>query len=264
MWRWRPPKGVQLNKQWYCSLSCFEQGAAELLGKMNLKVNRGRTIRYRLPLGLLLLSKGLISAQHLQDALKAQRESQRGRLGDWLREQGLVNEDQVTGALGVQWGLPVFHLAQSPGFAECAEMAPLSILEAARMVIVHHMPTSRTVYVAFSDGIDFPALRTLEQMLDCSTQPCVIGDSEMREALDAVRQMVRTPETVIECPHAPRELAVTIREWAESNHAIEVRAALAPECLWVRMENDASTGDLLFRLQESPQEAGEPQAIPAV
>jgi hypothetical protein len=90
-------------------------------------VDQTRSVRYRLPLGLLLLSKGIITGAHLQEALKAQRDSQKGRLGEWLRQQGIVTEEQVTAALSMQWGIPVFHLAQTAGFAECASMTPLPI-----------------------------------------------------------------------------------------------------------------------------------------
>lgn len=222
-----------------------------MFSRLNLKASRGRAIRYRLPLGLLLLSKGLISAEHLQDALKAQKESQKGRLGDWLRNHGILTEEQLTGALGVQWGLPVFHLAQSAGFAECAAMAPVHLMEASRMALVHYMPTSRNLYVAFSDGIDFPALRALEQMIDCSTQPCVIGETEMDEALDAVRRLPRPSEMVLDVPCAPKNLAEATREWAESNKADEVRAVVASESLWVRLQNSTVAGHLLFKLPEA-------------
>ncbi|MGH9350854.1 MAG: hypothetical protein ACRD2G_01620 [Terriglobia bacterium] len=254
LWRWRRPPGIRLNDAWYCSLECFEQGALELFSQLNLKASRGRAIRYRLPLGLLLLSKGLISAEHLQDALKAQKESQKGRLGDWLRQHGILTEEQLTGALGVQWGLPVFHLAQSSGFAECAAMAPVHLMEASRMALVHYMPTSRNLYVAFSDGIDFAALRALEQMIECSTQPCVIGETEMEEALDAMRRMPRPSETVLDGDCAPKSLATTTREWAESNKADQVRAVVASESLWVRLESSSLTGHLLFKLPEAVPE----------
>ncbi|MGH9395860.1 MAG: hypothetical protein ACRD18_03280 [Terriglobia bacterium] len=238
-------------------MECFEAGAAELFSRFSLKADRGRSTRYRLPLGLLLLSKGLITGQHLQDALKAQRESQTGRLGEWLRQERIVTEEQVTAALGVQWGLPVFHLAESMGFAECAVMAPLQIMEASRMALVHYMPTSRKLYVAFSDGIDFAALRALEQILECDTQPCVIGETEMVEALDQTRRMPRPSETVIECPRTPQELAATTREWLESNKAEQARVAPSSEYVWVRIESSSRTGHLLFHLREA-----QPEVIP--
>jgi hypothetical protein len=242
------PKGLWLNKAWYCSTDCFEQGATDIFSRFNLKVDRGRSIRYRVPLGLMLVSKGIITAQHVQEALKAQRDSNAGRLGEWLRQQGIVTEGQITAALGVQWGIPVFHLAQSAGFAECARMIPLKMMEESRMALVHYLPTSRSLYVAFSDGIDFAALRALEQMLDCHTQPCVIGESEMAEALRAVRGMERPSETLLDCPRDSAKLAATTREWVESNQAAQVRAVLSSEHVWVRLENSSLVGHLLFRL----------------
>lgn len=220
---------------------------------MDLKAARSKQNRYRMPLGLLMLSKGLITNEHLQEALKVQRESQRGRLGDWLRQLGMVTEDQLTSALGMQWGYPVFHLAQSPGFAECAAMVPLPVLEASCMAPVHYLPHSRTLYVAFSDGIDFAALRGLEQMLECSTQPCVIGESEMSEALDEIRRLPRPSETVLECPCEPQKLASTTRDWAQSNAAERVRATTCSEYLWIRIENTSNSGHLLVRLLEAAQ-----------
>jgi hypothetical protein len=116
------------------------------------------------------------------------------------------------------------------------------------MALIHHLPASRALYVAFSDGIDFTALRALEQILEYKTQPCVIGESEMEEALEAIRQMQRVSETVLDCPRDPAKLAATIREWTESNDADLVRAALCSKHLWVRLENSSLVGHLLFRL----------------
>lgn len=253
----RKPKGVWLNKSWYCCMACFEDGAEDLFSHFSLKADQGRSTRYRLPLGLLLLSKGLISGQHLQEALMAQKESQKGRLGEWLRHKGFVTEEQVTAALGVQWGLPVFHLTESAGFAECAMMAPLRIMEASRMALVHYMPVSRKLYVAFSDGIDFAALRALEQVLECDTQPCVIGETEMSEALDQVRSMPRPAETVLDCPASARDIALTTREWLESNRSERVRVAPSSEYIWLRIESGDQAGHLLFQLP-----ALQPELVP--
>ncbi|MGH9327444.1 MAG: hypothetical protein ACRD2B_12275 [Terriglobia bacterium] len=248
--RLRRPKGIWFNKKWYCSLECLEEGTASVFSRFNLKNERNPPARYRLPLGLLMLSKGLISSEHLQQTLKAQRESQRGRFGEWLRTLGIVTEDQLTAMLGMQWGYPVFHLAQSPGFSECANMVPLHILEFSRMAPVHVLPISRTLYIAFSDGIDFSALRGLEQMLDYGTQPCVIGDAEMTEALEAIGRMDRPSEIVIDCPSSAHELAHVTRDWAASNHAEHIRAVNCPGCLWVRIDNASVIGHLIFKFQE--------------
>lgn len=247
--RWRQPKGIWLNKRWYCGLDCFEQGAASEFSQLNLKPERDRSIRYRLPLGLLMVSKGLLSREGMQEALKAQRESQKGRFGEWLLQLGIVTEEQLTAALGMQWGCPVFHLAQSPGFNECAEMIPLCVMETSRMTPVHFMPTSRKLYVAFSDGIDFSVLRAIEQVLDCSTQPCVISESEMATTYEVVRQMDRSLETQLECPDDFRDLAREVREWVETNRAEQVRAANCPGCFWVKIASPRAVGHLVFQFR---------------
>ncbi|MCL5670819.1 MAG: hypothetical protein M1423_05910, partial [Acidobacteria bacterium] len=177
---------------------------------------------------------------------------QKGRFGEWLLQLGIVTEEQLTTALGMQWGCPVFHLAESPDFNECALIVPLYIMEAARMAPVHFLPASRTLYIAFADGIDFSTLRSIEQMLDCSTQPCVIGESAMSAAHEAIRQMDRPSEIILDCPRDFHDLAREVRDWAESNQAEQVRAVTCPECIWVRIESSAVAGHLLFRI-ESPQ-----------
>jgi hypothetical protein len=70
----------------------------------------------------------------------------------------------------------------------------------------------------------------------------------MKEALDAVREMSRPSETVLDCPRDSAKLAATTREWAESNEAEQVRAVLSSEHVWVRLESASMVGHLLFRL----------------
>jgi len=262
--RWRRPKGIWLNQRWYCGPECFEQGAVEEFSRINLRSERSKPIRYRLPLGLLMLSRGFISSHHMQEALKAQRESQRGRFGEWLIQLGIITEEQLTTALGMQWGCPVFHPGQSTGISESALMVPLYAMETARMSPVHFLPPSRTLYVAFCDGIDFSILRSIEQMLDCRTQPCVISQREMAAAHEEIRRMDRPSETVLDCPRNFRDLAREVREWAETNQAERVGAVTCPECLWVRIEGPAATGHLLFRFQAAQPKAATSPALQAI
>jgi hypothetical protein len=91
-----------------------------------------RPRQHRIPLGLVLLSRGFIDNQRLQAALQAQRQSRKGRVGEWLMQLGAVNEAQVTMALAIQWSCPVFPLERHHRFIECAGMVPLPILSRAK------------------------------------------------------------------------------------------------------------------------------------
>lgn len=253
--RWWRPKGIWLNKKWYCSPECFEQGAVAEFSRINLRGGRSRPVHYRLPLGLLMLSKGFITRQDMEDALRAQRESQRGRIGEWLLHLGTVTEEQLTTALGMQWGCPVFHITETTTLNDCATMVPLYAMETARMVPVHYVAAKRTLYVAFSECIDFSTLRSLEQMLNCSTQPCVISQSEMEAAHERIRRMDRPSEMVLDFPSDVHDLAQEVRRWTESNDADRVGAVACPGCLWVRIESSEVRGHLVFRLQEAQSPA---------
>lgn len=125
------------------------------------------------------------------------------------------------------------------------------------MAPIHYKPESRSLYVAFSEGLDFGTLRALEQVLECTAQACVISESEMTEALNAIRRAPRPGETVADCPRSAKALARMTREWVEANSPEDVRVALASKFIWVRSESGASPAHLLFRLPE-PQ----PDVIP--
>src|SRR5262249_3935740 len=158
--------------RWCCSPECFEQALTAAVTQLLQSKPRVPTMTHRTPLGLLMLSRGMVDNEQLKQALKAQKESGTGRVGEWLRHLGAVTEDQVTQILGVQWSIPVFPLNQSRRFLECAQLVPFPLLEMAEMVPVHHIPINQHLYVAFIDRINYSALYTLEKMLECHTEPC--------------------------------------------------------------------------------------------
>ncbi len=107
------PRGHSLDGRWYCSSECFEQALASAI-RQSLPVSaRPPAKAHRVPLGLLMLSRGLVDDEQLKRALKAQKDSGSGRVGEWLRHIGAVTEEQVTQILGLQWSIPVFPLSQS-------------------------------------------------------------------------------------------------------------------------------------------------------
>jgi hypothetical protein len=212
--------------------------------------------RHRVPLGLLLLSKGVIDDHTLRAALNAQQESGQGRLGDWLRRLGAATEDQITKALSVQWSCPVFPLEKHPRFLECAGLVPLPILEAARMALAHYQPKSGSLYVAFADGIDHSALRALEQMFDCRTEACIARESALRQALQQIRNFSRPPEIVIDRLGDPVEIAHEVCRYAEDSKTNEVRVVSCDDYIWARLGGTDKPTSLLFRITGRPVSSG--------
>src|SRR5579884_3507080 len=96
--RWRS-LGVCLREKWFCGPRCLlpalEHSIRELLPLAEPPLRRA----HRVPIGLLLLRRGVISQAQLREALTLQQKHGEGRLGDWLRHIGAASEEDITRAL---------------------------------------------------------------------------------------------------------------------------------------------------------------------
>jgi hypothetical protein len=63
---------VRIQGRWLCSPQCAEKEVRAILDRIRV-VKRSRAIANRVPLGLLMLSRGYVNEQQLHTALEAQR-----------------------------------------------------------------------------------------------------------------------------------------------------------------------------------------------
>jgi hypothetical protein len=256
LWRaWLDPlRGYSLDGHWYCSPECFEHALTSAIpqflpGKIQAPIKT-----HRVPLGLLMLSRGLVDNDQLKRALKAQKDSGTGRVGEWLRHIGAVSEEQVTQILGVQWSIPVFPLNQTRRFLECAQLVPFPLLEVAEMVPVHHIPTSQHLYVAFVDRVNYSALYALEKMLECHTEPCLAVESQLIGALKELRGRARPVEVLVDNISDPAEMAATIISHVMRLSAADVRVSGFDNFIWARILAPSGYTDVLFQAQNNQPE----------
>jgi len=252
LWRvWRePPHGYTLDGHWYCSLSCFEKALGAVLAESLPVIVHPCAKTHRVPLGLLMLSRGLVDDEQLKKALKAQKDSGTGRVGEWLRHMGAVSEDQVTQILGLQWAIPVFPLEQNRRFLDYAHLVPFPLLENAEMVPVHHTPINQQLYVAFVDRVNYSALYAVDKMLSCHTEPCLAAQSHLQRALEELRRTPRGTEVLVVSGISERwDMVTAILDQLESLGATEVRVSGFDGFVWARLHHGSGYSDMLFRPQ---------------
>lgn len=191
-------------------------------------------------------SLGLISKESLQSALEAQRETGKGRVGDWLRRQGAVTEPQITQALAMQWSLPIYPLERWAGILNWARLLPSALLDSFQMLPVHCSPASGLLHVAFSSRVDYTALYAIEQMLDFRTQPCLAQESYIERALETLHQQSRSTDIPIEGPMEPSIISGATLQEALKFGAQEVRVVRCADNIWVRLRAPDIVRDLLF------------------
>ena len=231
---------------WFCSAQCFEKAFTAILARLLSSSVPARTATHRIPLGLMMVSRGLVSYEQLQCALEAQRRSGCGRIGDWLQSLGFASEQQVTSALSVQWACPVFSLRQAvePRFLQ---ILPLALSELDGMLPVHYLEATGTLYVAFSTGIDYTVLHAAEQMLGCRTEPCLVLRSALKRELDRARLFPRPTELVFETVADVAEMARIVRSYVLRLGAEEARMMICRSYIWVRLNSNGQAMNLLFR-----------------
>lgn len=237
---------IRLQSLSYCATDCFEKAAQDRFVDACSAGPSPARQAHRIPLGLLLLSRGQLTPAQLQAALEAQRAGEPRRLGEWLIELGFISESQVTAGLGLQWACPVLTSLATPS-PGCIRLLPYRLLEYLRMMPVHYAAATQVLHVAFCDGIDHTILYAIERMLDCRTEACLVGRSSMTKALESTASAARPAERMFAGTEDPLEMARITSGYAQQMGAREVRIEGCGDHLWVRLVAETDVANLLFR-----------------
>lgn len=235
--------GLELNGKWYCAVQCF-QHATEITISRLLALRPGRArVLHRIPLGLLLLSRGQLNNTQLRDALQRQQ-SQSAPLGILLTQMGYADEQQVTAALAAQWACPTLSGKVNPDPAtEC--LLPAQIIEQFRIMPVRFTLRTRRFCVAFSDGINYPLLYTIDSLLDCKTEACLISRREMDCYLRA-RTWNAGRDIFFKHQGKAGEIAHILAGYALKSGAEKIRVAACEHYIWARLERSGEVANVLF------------------
>ncbi|HEY3974066.1 MAG TPA: hypothetical protein VGM18_13750 [Candidatus Sulfotelmatobacter sp.] len=246
-WRLRGQRrGVVVQGIRYCDDECVERAVAEALERLRSAAPRIQAA-HRIPLGLLLLSRDQLTVEQLRAARQAQLTAGHGKIGQWLLAFGFVSESQLTAALARQWSCPVLQANILPtGFPQSnssthrvrpVSQIPLTLLEFFVMIPLDYVERTRTLHVAFGEGIDYSALYAIEQMLDCRTESCMASASFVRQTLQARsrhRKEYRASEVVMDSVADAGELSRIVCSYSVRLDASEIRLATCGSHLWVR------------------------------
>ncbi len=236
---------IELQGTRYCAPQCFEQALCQCFLGISPRTASAARPQHRIPLGLLMLSRGQLTNQQLRAALEAQHGSGR-RLGECLERMGFATEQQVTTALGLQWACPVLTLSENPDWS-CAELLPFRLIESFRMLPIQFVKATHTFYLAFSDGIDYSALYAIEQMLSCRTEACLVSRSAMERGLEQIGHARRAGDFLFEGWRQAREMARITCGHVLKLGASQVRVVGCAGLVWVRLAAGRDTAHLLFR-----------------
>jgi hypothetical protein len=238
--------GVHLQGEWYCSPQCLEKAVHRHFLRAAVAMVPTPRLPHRVPLGLLLLSRGQLDNSQLRSALRAQESQGEGRIGQWLEQLGFASEQQITAALGLQWACPVAP-PMIPGELDSAQMLPFRLLQQLRMLPIHYSRAKAVMHVAFSEGVDYTALYAIEQMLDCRTEACIMSSSAMIRILEKLAHARREGELLFESSSDISEMARISCGCMLKLGTRQARIVTCGAYIWVRLQAEFDTTTLLFR-----------------
>ena len=242
--------GIKMRDAWYCSSGCFTAAAVlELSGLLRAGVEHGAHVS-RMPLGLILMSQGLLTSAQLREVTDEQKHFG-GEIGELLVQRGAVNERQVTAVRATQWGCPVFAMPKH--LARTMIHIPSTLMNLYSAVPLLHVAATKLLLVGFVHGIDYGLLYAIEQLTGCKTQPCFVTPSDFqvqmqRQVEGEAKGGDTTPdETKFEARHTAAEMAGILCSYGVDLEADEVILGKCKGYLWARLICGARAVDLLFR-----------------
>jgi len=235
---------------WYCNSECFTAAAEKKLSELLITGQEQVNHVSRMPLGLILIGRSLLTVEQLREATEEQKETGE-EIGEILARHGFVSEKQVTGGRAVQWSCPVFSVPKHA--IRTGIQIPSVLIQLYSAIPLHYVPRTKHLLMGFVHGIEYGLLYAIEQMTGCSTQPCFVTPSDFQTQMQLKEQMQEqcgdtTPkELTFENVQTPAEMAQILCSHGVDIEADHVMMSRCREYIWARLKYGAKAVDLFFR-----------------
>ncbi len=253
--RRRPP---QCEGHVFCSDSClmayFENDLNEKWRRLQHERNR------RIPrpkLGTILMQTTYLTRGQLEEAIKLQKQTQEGRLGEWLLRLGFVEEHQITAALARQYGLPLINLKNSNANAEAVRMIPGKVAKRSGFLPVGFGADQDSIRVAVCAPVDFISQQAIQRMVRKGIEAYVGDQSVIQQLLGEWYE----PQE-LDLSNVPTfgsldeliEIGAEMIASAVDSRAEDIRAELLPDFFWMRLDFATESHHHFFRYSSTPVE----------
>ncbi len=238
---WRSRSAPIFEGGWCCSEVCAQVVVRLALAReMDGRGSATGMHRPRLPLGLIMLERGWITANQLRSAMESQKAAG-GRLGHWLGCKHGVSAALVTRALGLQWSCPVLPL-ESHDPEGLTALLPRLFIDAFGALPLR-VAAGRILYLGFEDRLDPALALAVERITGLRVETGIVEEPRFRPAHARMLKARFPAVELIEAASEPA-LAHAMARSLERARPVEARMARVHDCLWLRMWLRPHTGGL--------------------
>jgi len=240
--------GITLEGKWYCSYRCVASVVEENITRLLSTSSRRSGNSPRMPLGLMLVSRGYITEMDLKRATEVMRRDG-GELGEILVTMGIISERQVLATRAAQWGCPLF--TPTTESQHVAIRLPPTLLHRCNMVPLHYSATGKKLLMGFVDSIEYGALYAMEQVLGCKTHPCFITRAEMDALMSLHDERAASQEICFDDAMTTTEMTRVLCNQGIAINADRLSITRSRGYVWGRFTGANRSLDVLIRVGES-------------
>jgi hypothetical protein len=244
--------GICMGQMWYCSIDCFALALRVPFSKLSSRRVVEIPRNPRQSLGLVLHSKGYLTAEQLRVAT-AQSQLQGEELAVTVVRLAMVTEKQVAAALSAQWGYPA--LTQDYMGKTIQVDLPRSILRACSAAPLHYSESAKRILLGFVSRVEHSVLESIEQITECRVEPCFITPAEFEEQMERLTAYSDYEEVVVNEPGAPEKMARAVGRAAVDVGGREARFTQHKNHIWVRLLGKRGKVDVIFRVKQAVEDA---------
>jgi len=147
-----------------------------------------------LPLGEVLKAEGVLNDDQIQEALKVSKRTNR-RIGNVLVDLGYATEEDVANALALQYDIPSIIISKNILDPEIVKLLPESV--ARRHMVIPVGVENDRLRLAMLDPLNVIAIDEVKKVTGYDVDPLVSTDSEIRNAIDRFYGMEASLEDMV-------------------------------------------------------------------
>ena len=131
-------------------------------------------------LGELLMERGLISKQQLDEALALQKDKG-GLIGEILVDLGFVREEEIAKTLTAQYGFPYLPLSNYEVDSQIINMIPGRVARQYLLIPIDKIGENLTI--AMSNPLNIHAIEDVELLSNCNVLVFISTSSDIKRAI---------------------------------------------------------------------------------
>ncbi len=245
--RHHPP---QFEGHVFCSEACLQAYMRDECIRRWQRMQQGRNRRIPRPrLGAILMETAFITRDQLDQAIRLQRVTREGRVGEWLRRLGFVDERQITVALAKQCGLPLINLKNSEARGDAVGMIPAQVARCSNLLPVSYDDDQGSLRIAISGPVDFNLQQALRRMIGKDISAFVGDESAIQSLMNRWYEPEELDPSRMRHFSALEELLDILKDTvsiAVSQRSTNIRAEFLEKCFWARLDNGSRSEHLIY------------------